>query len=250
VARALDDALDPGSEAMLHAQADVVMLLARGCVTPHHLRWKGAPSARTIETDIATPTMSRSRAAVYSAVFDHVRSWLPELQAYAAALEIDGGITVEKALRPWLRAPDKSSLHGYQYQNAREALSRYVGALRAEVADALCGAIVNEAAVAANERRAVRASRFADERKAKEAARLSAALELHGATRATVRQLLRAASLQGRRHTPLSDGEAAIALHIYRERLDAPLPPPRAKIDALTIPEARRMWLQPPGNKR
>jgi hypothetical protein len=252
VARTTDEILDPDSEDALRARSDLVVLLTRAVLTPADIRHAFAepPLERTVQLDITSEgRMARSRARVYSALFGDARRWLSDAQDAAAEETLTTSkLTVEKAmqtLQSWLLAPDKSTLHWSEFQDARTALSVYLVALRATARDYLPR--IDETLAAADERRAIRPARFAQERLRKAKDRLAAALALRAQTQVSVRQLLRSHDVPAKRRSraPLSDGETAIAIYVYRTRLDADLPTPRSEIDALTTPEARKTWLRP-----
>jgi hypothetical protein len=221
VARALDDRLEPNCETMLLAQGDVVLLLVRGVLTPQHLQWVDGPSPRTIEADLATATMSKTRALMYRELFFHVRGVLPHMQP-AAVNSADA--VAQASMRRWFRAADRTSLHGVDYQRVRAALSSYLFTLRSTVTEHLRTFWIDENAIAEKDVLGT-GRRVSIERTQKAAQRLEGALGLYSATRATVGQLLRGhdAVLARRRYTPLSPAETLVTLRIYNERLDAPL---------------------------
>jgi hypothetical protein len=222
-----DEIIDPASEDGMRARADLVVLLTRCVLTAADVCpafVADPPLARSVQLDVTTGRIPRRRAIVYDALFADAREWLDDVQEAAAQQIVPGGLlTVRKALQPWLLAFDKSALHPTEFQDCRSALARYLSNVREVSRDYIPG--IEETIAAKWARRAVRPARYALERTQKEATRLAGALELYALTRVSVRQLLRSADspAEQRRKTPLSDGEAAIALRIYREKLAAPL---------------------------
>jgi hypothetical protein len=148
---------------------------------------------------------------------------LERFQKEASITKLISGCLVSEALKPWMMMSPEKSLRPRQFQEARTALSLYLHTLHSTLSEYLCYREFNEAVLAENRRKLH--LRFAQELRRKAAQRLVDALELHEATRTTMRNLRRnQGPPKDRNRTPLSEGEKKIVTYVFCEPLDAPLP--------------------------